>query len=136
MRTKKKTGTTMIEVLIAVTVFGFAMAGLLACILSTIYLSEVSRNSTIITSDLKNIMEKISATSFDRITSDFPNGVQDGPIAHPYQNIVGGYTLTNEHITVTYPNVASDPLEIHVTATWKDLKGRPYSASISTIRTR
>ncbi len=136
MSIRTKAGVSLIEILVAVLIFTLAMGGLLSCIFSTMYLSEISRNSTIATADLRNIMEKIRATPFDHLTADFPHNVQDGPVAKPYQDIVGGYRLVNEHITATYANPNSDPLEIKVTAVWQDKRGRNANASLYTFRTR
>jgi hypothetical protein len=136
MNIRAKAGVSLIEILVAVLIFTLAMGGLLSCIFSTMYLSEISRNSTIITADLRNIMEQIRSTPFDHITTDFPHNVQDGPGAKPYQNLVGVYRLVNEHITVTFTNPNSDPLEIKATATWQDKRGRNYSASMYTFKTR
>ncbi|HTY44477.1 MAG TPA: hypothetical protein VMD52_00580 [Patescibacteria group bacterium] len=136
MNIRVKAGVSLIEILVAVLIFTLAMGGLLSCVFSTMYLSEISRNSTIATADLKNIMEKIRATPFDHLTADFPHNVQDGPIAKPYQNIVGAYRLTAEHITVTYANPNGDPLEIKATAVWQDKRGRNANAALYTFKTR
>jgi len=136
MKRHSKKGTSLIEIIVAVAIFTLAMGGLLSCILATMYLSEISKNSTIATADLRNMMEKIKATPFDYLTADFPDADVDGPAANPYPGITGAYKLINEHITVTYANPNVDPLEIRVTATWADRRGRTYNGSMSTFRTR
>ncbi len=132
----KERGTSLVEILVALTIFVIAMSGLLGSIFAVVYLSETSRNLTVATSDLNNIMERIRATPFDHLAADFPQGVADGTAANPYQSIVGGYRLNNEHITITYANPASDPREIKGTVAWQDKKGRSYTASFSTYRTK
>jgi prepilin-type N-terminal cleavage/methylation domain-containing protein len=128
-------GTSLIEILVAVAIFAVAMSGLLGSIFAVVYLSETSRNLTIATSDLNNIMERVRATPFDHLAQDFPQAVTDGPAANRYPAIIGGYRLNNQHITVTYANPAGDPREVKTTITWEDKKGRPYTASFSTYRT-
>jgi hypothetical protein len=86
--------------------------------------------------DLINMMERIRCTPFSNIASSFPDGITDGPSGNTYSGIVGGYKLNNEHITVSYANPSSDPLEIIVTVSWQDLRGRQFTNSLTTKRTR
>ena len=128
-------GTTLIETIVVAMVFTIAIIGLISAALSSVYFIENSKNATIAIADLTNIMEKIRATPFDSITTQFPDAVADGPGNSPYSSILGGYTLSNEQITVSYTDANSDPLEILVTITWQDRRGRTYSASMSTFGT-
>jgi hypothetical protein len=70
----------------------------------------------------------------------FPNNVTDGP-ANPanrrYSALTGGYSLRNEHITVTYQSTAADvdPREIKSTVTWQNKFGRTFSAAMATFKT-
>ena len=66
----------------------------------------------------------------------FPDSVIDGPGGNSYQSIVGGYELNNEHITVGYADVNSEPLEVAVSLSWQDKLGRTYISSVSTFKTR
>ena len=129
-------GVTLIETAVAAMVFTIAIIGLVNAVLSSAHLIENSKNTTIAAADLTNIMEKICATPFNSITTQFPDAVADGPGSSPYSSILGGYTLSNEQITVSYADANSDPLEILVTSTWQNRGGRTYSASMSTFRTR
>lgn len=130
-------GTTLFEILLATFVFVLAMGALLSSIAAVLYLIDVSKDQTIAVADLRNIMEKIRVVSFADVITVFPNGVQDGPGGNSYQNMVGGYSLTEGHITITYfPDINSDPLQIKAEVTWQDKRGRAYSAFMSTFKTR
>lgn len=129
-------GMTLIELLIATLVFTIALGALLNSIIVVLYLIDLAKNQTIAISDLRNMMESIRVTAFADTLSLFPNSVVDGPVKNSYRSVIGGYTLYNEHIIVTYANVHSDPLEIKVNLTWADKRGRNHSASVSTFKTR
>ena len=124
------------EIMVAAAVFVVGLAALLSGLLSAVYFMEHSRETTIAVSDLRTIMEHIRSTPFSDLTTNFPNAVQDGPTGNNYPAIVGGYALHNEHITVTYTDPSTDPLEINVSLTWQDKRGRSYSSSMSTYMTR
>lgn len=129
-------GMTLVEILIAVLVFSVALGALLSCLATIVDLIDISRDQTTANTDLKNMLEQIRATPFDSLTAKFTNGFTDGPASNNYTNLVGGYTLRNEHITVSYANPNTDPLEIKVLAAWQNKKGRAFNTSISTFRTR
>lgn len=136
MRIKSNKGMTLMEIMVAAAVFVIGLAALLSGLLSAVYFMENSRETTIAASDLRTMMEDIRSSPFSDLTTDFPNGVQDGPVGNPYPTIVGGYALRNEHISVTYTDPDTDPLEINVLLSWQDKRGRSYSSSMSTYMTR
>ncbi len=129
-------GTTLIEVLVATLVFTVALGALLSSVTASLYLVDLSRQQQMATADIANIMERIRATPFNNIVALFPNGDVDGPAGNPYQTVVGGYRLSNEQITVTYPNPNADPLEVRVTLTWQDTRRHAQSVAFSTFVTR
>lgn len=133
---KKNQGTTLIEILVATLVFTVALGALLSAITASLYLVDLSREQAIAVSDLRNIMERIRATAFNNIVVQFPDADVDGPAGNSYSSIVGGYRLNNQSMTVTYPDVNSDPLEIRVRLAWQDKRGRAQSVAASTFRTR
>ena len=133
---KNTKGMTLVEVMITTLVFVSAVVALGGAIISCVNLIDITREQDVAVTDLKNIMEKIRATPFDSITTQFPDGLTHGPGGDAYANMLEGYSLTNEAITVSYADVSSDPLEILVTITWQSKRGRAYSASMATMRTR
>lgn len=136
MKHRHAKGMTLVELLIAALVFTISMAALLQSILGTLYLKEVSRDGATAAFHLSNMMERVRATSFNALAAQFPNGKADGPAGNPYADIVGGYTLRNERITVRYTDSLADPREITARIQWSDSRNRPYALSVSTARTR
>ena len=136
MRICGKKGTSLIEILVATFIFACASAALLSSLTGALYLINTAKDQTAAISDSRNIMERIRASSFADMALLFPDAASDGPANNRYQDIVGGYSLNNEHIAVTYPNINADPLEILVDITWQDKRGRAQETSISTFKTR
>ncbi|MFH0827482.1 MAG: hypothetical protein V1923_06355, partial [Candidatus Omnitrophota bacterium] len=85
---------------------------------------------------LGNMLEKIKCAAFDDLNTLFPNGDEDGPTGNNYATLVGGYTLNNEHIAVTYVNPGGDPLEVVVTLTWRYKNSLDRTNVLVTKRTR
>jgi hypothetical protein len=129
-------GLTLVEILIAMFVFTLALAALLSSIVAVLYLIDLSKDFTVAYSDIRNMMEDIRTTPFANMLSLFPDGLVDGPVSNRYSDLVGGYLLGNEHITVTYADVTSDPLEVKVILTWQDKHARTQTASASTFKAR
>ncbi len=126
-------GLTFVEIIIALFVFVVVGSASASAYLACHQLSEYATNTMRVTSDLDDMMERIRATPFSSLQAQFPAGLANG-VANSYAAIVGGYTLENEQITVTYPSQSSVRLEMLVTVNWVH-RGRTRSASLSTIRT-
>ena len=133
-RRSTKKGFTIVELLCAVIVFVVAGIAVLGAYQSAFRLVEASQQSTIAMSDLRDMSERIKDTAFTLLLTNFPNGTANGPAGNPYSTIVGGYTLTQQSISVTYPVLGIDPLELIVTVTWVT-GGRTYARSLSVKRT-
>jgi hypothetical protein len=127
---------TLVEICVVCFVFIVVIGPLLACMTSLLYLIDIARCESTAISDLGSIMERIRSTPFNNMLTSFPDSDMDGPMSNSYSAIIGGYTLANEHITVTYEDTSVDPLELRVTATWEDKNGRSYSTFMSTFKTR
>lgn len=128
-------GITLVEILLAVTILVFVTVAIIQLYLSNLGLSEIAKDETIAMAHLTNMMEAIKCTPFSNIVVDFPNGVADGTAGNNYATVVGGYTLTNEHIIVSYVNPGSDPLEITASLSWQDRRGASRTGYLVTKRT-
>lgn len=129
-------GMTLVETLMAFLIFIIAGSGVVGSYLFTSQLSESAMSTMEATTHLQDMLERIRATPFNNILTRFPNGTPNGggSGADDYASIVGGYTLNNEQITVTYPSQATGRLEILVTVTWtQGLRQR--STRLSAMRT-
>jgi Tfp pilus assembly protein PilV len=136
MKIRSHRGATLVEVLVATIIFSLALTALLGSMVAINDLLDLNRERSQATLDLKSMLERVRATPFSNIITRFPNGTVDGPGLWPYSSIVGNYTLRAQHITVTFANPNTDPLEIKTTLTWLDKQGRNRNASMATFRTR
>lgn len=132
-RGSQRSGVSLVEILIALFVFLIAGSGILSATLSSHQLAESANTTMRAVDDLDDIMERIAATPFAGLQGRFPDGVPNGG-ASDYAAMVGGYTLDNEQITVTYPSVATGRVEMLVTVSWT-YRGRVMSSRLSTVRT-
>ena len=127
-------GLTLVELLLAVFIFVAAGAGLLEAYLSTNLLTQVAKETMVANDDLRDLTEHLQATPFNLLLTRFPSGAVNGPANNNYAGIVGGYTLKNQQIVVTYPAQSASRLEVLVTLTWTS-RGVARTQALSTVRT-
>ncbi|MBI3331243.1 MAG: prepilin-type N-terminal cleavage/methylation domain-containing protein [Candidatus Omnitrophica bacterium] len=132
---RSRAGMTLVELLITIGVLVVAGVWLLSAYHSALHLTEVAQQTTVALNDLRDMMERIKATPFVQLQTNFPHNVANGPGgAQAYANVVGGYTLPAEQITVTHtPSVTADPRELSAQVTWTN-RGRSYQRRITTVR--
>ena len=129
-------GISYLELLMAMLIFSIAVAAISSTILVTTNWINGAKEHSIAVADAITMMESIKSATFDSATTLFPNGVSDGSPSNPYEDMVGGYSLINESITVTYADPNANPLEICTTINWRDNYGKVYNISMSTFKTR
>ncbi|MBI3996808.1 MAG: hypothetical protein HY352_04045 [Candidatus Omnitrophica bacterium] len=130
-------GVLLVEILFAIGILMVAGLWLLTAYQSSFQVSELGQQTSVALDDLRDMMERIKSTPFNSLTNDFPSGAVNGIVGlapEKYGVIIGGYTLTNEQVTVTHqPNTNADPREMIVRVTWVN-RGRTFQKSVSTIR--
>ncbi|MFC1703353.1 prepilin-type N-terminal cleavage/methylation domain-containing protein [Candidatus Omnitrophota bacterium] len=136
MKLKNAKGMTLVEILVAAFIFAIALGPLLQSLTGELFLIDLAKGQTRAIFDSRNMMEAIKVTPFANMTTLFEDGTVDGPAANRYDSLVGGYSLPGEHITVTYADIATDPLEIEVEVAWQDRRGQVRSVSAFTFKTR
>ena len=127
-----KNGMSLLEVLIAVVIIAIIGNLIIQTLLLTLYYSSINNEKTVAMVHLSDMMERIRSTTSSRLLIDFPNGVANGPTSNRYSNIVGGYTLKNESIVVSYANPSSPVLEAGVTLSWTDRRGATQTSKFAT----
>ena len=126
----KKSGFTLLELMIGAAVLIVALVGLIAAYVGCFTLNESARNLTTASNHAQCIMEEIR----DR-NSDYNITQEDWTTWASTDLPDGGScnTLDNESIVVTYPSgTGANPLEILVTVNWAE-KGRQRSMQAATL---
>lgn len=124
-------GFSLIEAVITSVILLVVGLAVIEILLLSINYSQQARELNIVADDMGDVLEEIKNVSFNNITVIFPHN------ASVDSDVVGGFLLDNENITVTYPaGTGSDPLEIEVTLTWTSSNGTVKSHTMRTLRTR
>ncbi len=149
---------TLYELLLSVLLVSVSLGGLLSSMLAAVTLINLAKSQPVAIQDLRNMSQRIRSTAFENIPSSFPDfargqtGCLDGPTNNRYTTVVGGYSLNNEHISVSYrcynpltraiqscntfAGGVSDPVELNINISWEEKSGRTYTMGISTYKTR
>ena len=124
-------GLTLVELMIVSFVLAVTIGALLVVFANALNQIVLSKELSIATDDLRDSLEKLKATPFANLTTQYPDGSSIG------SSVIGGFVLMNEVITVTYPNgINVDPLEVRVTVTWLSKDKRTRTQTFNTLLTR
>lgn len=123
-------GFTLVETIFSIMVAAVVLVGVVEAFLYLTSMSGVSKNRTLVFQDVQTTMERISGLSLNDLNTEFPDGQV---LLNTFvSNVLGGYKLPSETITVTYPSgTNTNPREIVVVGQWVD-RG---IARIVTLRT-
>ena len=136
IRCSRSAGFSLYELMLAVGLLLVAVLAALRTQTASMDLVQTTRETDTATSDLQAAMEQILLRSPDQIPIPGSLYAAGQPIA--------AYTdlhLRNERMVANYPNYGGgttvpDPLQIQLTLTWTDFKGRARAMRIATTRTR
>ncbi len=134
-RARSAGGFTLIEVMLAASVMLVSVMAAVSSQLTSMSLLRASSESNTAMTDLQTAMEEVLLQPIDNMPTAgfYPPGQ---PIA-AYSNL----NLNGETITPTYPTYGGvgpvpDPLELILTMTWQDWRGRPMTAQLATVKAR
>ncbi|MBX7258320.1 MAG: prepilin-type N-terminal cleavage/methylation domain-containing protein [Candidatus Hydrogenedentes bacterium] len=129
-RFRDEEGVTLLELTIAIALFAIVM-GATATSLVSYYVAldmQNQRHSAIkdcatILSNMRDVRNTNPDDFPDAITAVWPDGT----------TIPNAGTLPQETITVDYVNPNANPLEVTITCTWVDMRGRQLTAALSSV---
>ncbi len=129
-RFRDEEGVTLLELTIAMALFVIVMGATAQSLISYYVALDMQNQRHTAVRDCASILSNMrdvrtaNPTNFpDAITTLWPDGVQ----------VPNAGTLTQEVVTVDYVDPNTNPLEVTVTSTWVDMRGRPMTVSVSSI---
>jgi prepilin-type N-terminal cleavage/methylation domain-containing protein len=125
-------GFTLIELTMSVFIIALVLVGVMEALLYVTAMGSINKTRTQAFQDAHMTMERITGVPFSELNNQFPNGQ---PLAADFvANVLGGYKLPSESISVSYPNgIDSNPREVLVNGTWIE-KGVQRNLSLRTFR--
>lgn len=122
----------MLELMIAVVLLTIGVLSAFYGQVSSLNLLRAAQERNTAMSDLEACMESILSEPLLTIPGTFPANVSVPAF--------DGLNLTAQQIVPTYPGFAGgpvpEPLEILLTASWNDWRGRPQTIRLASVRTR
>ncbi|MFA6240000.1 MAG: prepilin-type N-terminal cleavage/methylation domain-containing protein [Candidatus Hydrogenedentales bacterium] len=129
-RFRDEEGVTLLELTIAMALFVIVMGATAQSLISYYVALDMQNQRHTAVRDCASILSNMrdvrtaNPTNFpDAVTALWPDGVQ----------VPNAGTLTQEVVTVDYVDPNTNPLEVTVTSTWVDMRGRPMTVSVSSI---
>lgn len=131
-RSRIQNGFTLMELLVSVAILSYCLSALLTTLVDIIALNDSTRNLLKASTHAELVMESIRNAAFATIPS---NGGGAAWSAWTFDtagvNGTGLAALKNEVITTTLSG--TNPVEVIVTVSWLDLKGRSRSTVLRTL---
>ena len=136
LRRRRRAGFTMLELLISISVLLVATVAAFGSQIASFGVIDSSRDSSVAMTDLEVCMERMLALSADEIVASGSDYQPGQPIAEFTE-----LHLAGRQIVPSYPNYPGagtppDPLDVVLTATWLDSRGRQQRLTLSTQITR
>lgn len=118
-RSSNQKGFTLVELLFALVICMLVLTGVIQALLYLTSTSSSNKKRLQVLHDVQMTMERITGTTFVNLTTTFPN---NQTLSSAFvTNVLGGYKIPGETITVSYPNGAgSNPVEVLVTGQWPE----------------
>lgn len=129
---RNESGLTLLEVLSSMLIASLILVGVIEALIYLTAVGSLNKNRTLVFQDVQVTMERISGAPFGNLTTQFPDGQ---PLTSAFvTNVLGGYKLPSESITVSYPSgTASNPLEVLVSGQWNE-QAAVRTVSLRTMR--
>jgi prepilin-type N-terminal cleavage/methylation domain-containing protein len=125
-------GFTLLELTLAVAVFAVVLGATAQVLVSHYATLDLQQQRSTAVQLCRGVLSDMRAAR-DANPDDFP-----GAITEMWPNDVqvdGTGLLRNEQVTVNYADSTANPLNVRVTVSWSDLRGRPVRSSLATMLT-
>ena len=123
-----RSGTTLLEVLIASTILGVALVSFFGIMVSGQTLGGFSREGTLAACDLQSAVEDTFSVPFASVQQKFP----DGSTLGDYTNL----NLRNEKIRIAYLEVQPDAITYRLEIEYTNFNGHRQTDAVVTRRAR
>lgn len=131
-RKPNQSGLTLLELTIAVALFAIVLGAAAQALISyhsALTLQRQRNEALLHCRSVINEMRNVRQNN----PNDFPNAILT---RWPNGSVVTDFnTLPQEQVQVSYVDVNANPLEVIVTCTWRDLRNRPATVTLSTLLT-
>lgn len=129
---KATAGLSLLEVTFAMASLAIVMGGAAQTLVTYHEHMELQRQRTNAMESCRTVVSQIR-TIRDANINNFPDAIL---AVFPNDAAVAGFgALTNQQVVVSYTDVNDNPLEVNITCTWADLRGRPVNFNMTTLVT-
>ena len=129
---KREGGFTLVEYMLSVFVAVLILGGAVVSLLYLTLMTSSSKKEALVAQDVQLVMERLSATPFTNLNTQFPNN--QALSSNFVSNVLGGYKVSGESILVSYPNgTTANPREAVVIGSWPE-RGVSQTLSMRTMR--
>ena len=125
-------GLTLLELTIAVAIFVIILGTAAQALISFHFAQDMQQqrgaaahNMRSVLSSMRNARDANPDSFPEAITTQWPDGV----------TLANEGTELGEAIMVAYTDATANPLEVTITSSWSDMRGRAMSLSLSTVLT-
>lgn len=123
-------GFTLVEFLMSLTIAMLVLGGMIMALLYMTLMSTASKREAQVFQDVQLTMERVSGTDLTSLNIQFPDN--QALTSTFVSDVLGGYKLPGESITVSYPSgTNTNPREVVVTGSWPD-RGATRTTSLRT----
>lgn len=128
----KAQGFTLLELMMAFLIFTIVLAATAQGLISFYVAMDIQNRRAAALSHCGSVLSGMRQVR-DAKPNEFPAAIFDEfPEDTP---LVEYAALENENVWVGYADAGANPLEVNITSTWTDLRGRVITSRISTLLT-